>query len=77
MNKLQISKCPSCGSKNLKKVRKDWKSTELKNNYTVPSLEYFECPDCGEELFDHDAMNQIEQYSPNFKKHRSKNKIAA
>ena len=77
MSTLRIKKCPSCGSKNLKRIRKDWKSTGLKKNYNVPSLDYYVCPDCGEELFDQAAMNRIESYSPNLKKHSSKRKIAA
>jgi hypothetical protein len=36
----------------------------------VPNLEFEECPDCGERLFDHAAMQKIEAYSPAYK-HRA------
>jgi hypothetical protein len=35
-----------------------------------------ECPDCGERLFDHDAMRKIETYSPAYTKQRVTEKKA-
>jgi YgiT-type zinc finger domain-containing protein len=34
--------------------------------YEVPDLEFYECPDCGERLFDRAASRMIEQHSPAF-----------
>jgi len=34
--------------------------------YTVPDLEFYECPDCGERIYDREAMRKIEAYSPAF-----------
>ena len=42
----------------------------------VPNLEYYECPDCGERLFDHNAMQKIEAHSPAYAKLRAQKKSA-
>jgi len=36
--------------------------------YTVEELEFYECPDCGEKVYDRDAMRTIEANSPAFAK---------
>ena len=35
--------------------------------YTVPRLEFHECPDCGEKIYEPAAMRRIEAASPAFK----------
>ncbi|MCX7045240.1 MAG: YgiT-type zinc finger protein [Candidatus Sumerlaeota bacterium] len=62
--KLEITMCPSCGGKNIKHLCRDWKDDWQGHIYTVPSLEYWKCPDCGEELYDGEAMRKIEEYCP-------------
>ena len=52
--KVQISICPSCGSDRITKVQQDWTGKVGKQVYTVPSLEFYECPDCGESFVDED-----------------------
>ncbi len=66
MNKLQITICPSCGSTEIRKVRRDWSGQFGGRPYTVPSLEFYECPACGEKVYDRDAMRRIEDQSPAF-----------
>lgn len=39
--------------------------------YTVPRLEFYECSARGEEVYDREAMRQIESCSPPFGKNRS------
>ena len=63
---LKITICPTCGSDKIKKVRRNW--TSKKRTYVVPNLEYYECPDCNEKVFDREAMQKIESYSPIFAK---------
>jgi hypothetical protein len=46
-------------------------------NYVVPNVEYLECPDCSEQLFDHTAMQKIEAHSPAYAKHRAAEKRTA
>ena len=77
MNNLIIKKCPSCGSNNIQKVCKDWNSTSSGKKYSVKSLEYYECSNCGEELYDREAMRKIEAKSPVLKKLKSQRKEAA
>ena len=61
---LKIKTCPTCGSAGIKKMKKDWKGEYQGKTYTVPSLSFYECPDCGERLYDRDAMHRIEEKSP-------------
>jgi YgiT-type zinc finger domain-containing protein len=76
MDKLNITTCPSCGSKRIKRVRRDATRNFKGKEYTVPDLEYYECPDCGEKVYDREAMRQIEAHSPAFKRAASKRKPA-
>jgi YgiT-type zinc finger domain-containing protein len=76
MAKLNITTCPSCGGKRIKRVRRNWTGNFKGKEYTVPNLEYYECPDCGEKVYDREAMRQIEAHSPAFKRAASKRKPA-
>ncbi len=66
--KLEMTECPTCGSHRLNKVRRNWHDTYQGRTYVVPHLEFFECPDCGERLYDREAMRKIEAYSPAYHK---------
>ena len=70
MSELKIRHCPTCGSNRIKKVRRNWSSEVHGKPYTVPNLEFHECPDCGERLYSPEAMRKIESYSPAFAKRR-------
>ncbi|MCP4370172.1 MAG: type II toxin-antitoxin system MqsA family antitoxin [Deltaproteobacteria bacterium] len=74
---LHITVCPTCGKKNLKKICRDWIATFRGRKYTVPSLEFYECPDCGEKIYDRKAMQKIEAHSPAFVKQRAREKVPA
>ena len=63
---LKITKCPTCGSSKIRQVRRNWKGTFEGQDYTVPNLVFHECPDCGEEIYDREAMRRIEAHSPAF-----------
>lgn len=65
---LDIKTCPSCGSRNIKKVRRTWRGEFEGRRYTVPGLDFYECPDCGEKVYDREAMEKIEAHSPAFAK---------
>ncbi len=69
---FKISECPTCGSKAIWFVRVDWKSEFKGQTYTVPDLEFHECPDCGERLYGPEAMRKIEQHSPAYAKRRKR-----
>jgi len=69
--KLEVSECPTCGSARIKKVRRNWRDTYHGKAYVVPNLEFWECPDCGERLYDRDALRKIEAHSPAYPKPKS------
>ena len=73
---LHITECPTCGSSRIKWVRRNWGRSYKGKPYTVPNLEFYECPDCGERLFDHNAMQKIEAHSPAYAKSRAQKKSA-
>ena len=56
---LTITKCPTCGSNKIKKVRRKWSCTIHGQTYSVPRLEFHECPACGEKVYDREAMRKI------------------
>ena len=65
---VMIRHCPTCGSARIRRVRKGITDTYKGQKYTVPSVSFHECPDCGERLFDRVAMRHIETRSPAFRK---------
>ena len=68
---ITITKCPSCGSNRIKKVRRKWTAQFHGQTYSVPRLEFHECPACGEEVYNHEAMSKIEAHSPALVKARA------
>ncbi|MEW6357290.1 MAG: type II toxin-antitoxin system MqsA family antitoxin [Planctomycetota bacterium] len=65
---MRLTICPSCGSRRIKKVRRKWTGTFQGRTYVVPSLQFHECPDCGEKVYDREAMRKIEAHSPAFER---------
>ncbi|MBI4402366.1 MAG: YgiT-type zinc finger protein [Nitrospirae bacterium] len=65
---MKITSCPSCGSKKVRRVRRNWTGEFQGQTYTVPGLEFHECLDCSEKIYDREAMRKIEAYSPAFAK---------
>jgi len=68
---IQITRCPTCGSKHIKRVRRDVTLESRGEAYTVRALEFEECPDCGEKLYDHEAMQKLEAASPAYRRSRA------
>ena len=73
---FKVGSCPTCGSKRIKLLRRNWKDSFKGKPYTVPDLEFYECPNCGERLYDREAMRKIERYSPAYSKSRTQKKSA-
>jgi len=71
---IRITICPTCGSDKIKKLRRNWTRKVHGEAYTVPNLEYYECPDCGEKVYDREAMRKIEAHSPAFSKKQVRKK---
>jgi len=57
---IHITKCPTCGSRRIKKVRRAVRGVYKGQPYTVPGVQYHECPDCGEHVYQPEAMRKIE-----------------
>ena len=74
---LNITRCPTCDSARIRRVRKSLRRTCKSQAYVVPNLEFEKCPDCSERLFDHEAMRKIEAHSPAYAKRRAADKAAA
>lgn len=64
----EITTCPSCGSKNIRQVRRKWTGSCGGQTYTVEKLRFHECPACGEKVYSREAMRRIEASSPAFAK---------
>ena len=69
--KLQIKTCPACGSDRIKRVVRDVTRKHKDQTYTVPSVEFYDCPNCGEKVYDREAMLKIEAYSPAYHTNRA------
>ena len=66
--KLQIKTCPTCGSDRIRHVVRDLTRTYRDQTYTVPAVEFYDCPVCGEKVYDREAMLKIEACSPAYRK---------
>ncbi len=73
---INITTCPTCGGRKIKKVTRSFVDEFQGETYLVPSLEFHECPDCGERLYGPEAMRKIEAYSPAYAKQRKRRKAA-
>jgi YgiT-type zinc finger domain-containing protein len=76
MTRIKLTVCPNCYSKNLKKVRRTVSGTRQGKRYSVSGVEFYECPDCGEQIYDPAAMRQIEQRSRIGVRNKSEKRIA-
>ncbi len=72
---VQITHCPSCGSDKIKRVRRNWTGEYQGHVYTVPALEFYECPSCGERIYDRYAMRNIQAYSPAYTQRCAKEEL--
>lgn len=64
MARTNITHCPTCGSDQIKQVCRDWTNIYRGQSYVVPVLTFYECPVCGERVFDREAVAKIRVYSP-------------
>jgi len=62
--RLNIHLCPNCGSDQIAAVCRSLVREFEGESYTVPDLQFYECPVCEERIFDRDAMRKLQQYSP-------------
>jgi YgiT-type zinc finger domain-containing protein len=67
-DQLHIKICPTCGSERIKRVVRDVTRKYKGQTYTIPKVELYDCPNCGEKVYDREAMLKIETYSPAYRK---------
>ena len=73
MRSFCVSTCPSCGSTKIRAMRGKWSGSFKGKGYVVKDLRYFQCPRCGERVYDPEAMRRIQAVSPAFPKiHRGR-----
>lgn len=61
---MDIKYCPSCGGSRIKKTRGTVTRTHEGKRYSVSGVTYFACPDCGERVYDRQAVRKIQAKSP-------------
>lgn len=66
----QITRCPTCGSAKIRRLRKTVTRTHAGRTYVVPDLAFWDCPACGERVYDREAIRQIAARSPAYQKAR-------
>ena len=65
---LDITRCPTCSSDQINKVCRDWTGAYQGQSYVVPEVAFYECPVCGERVFDWESLGKIQARSPAFAK---------
>ena len=64
--RLKIKRCPNCGSDQIQLLRQDWVNEFHGQIYVVPDLEFYQCTQCSERVYDREVMRKIESSSPAF-----------
>ncbi|HUE05586.1 MAG TPA: YgiT-type zinc finger protein [Bryobacteraceae bacterium] len=59
-----ITYCPTCGSDEIKKVRRNWTGEFQGKTYTIPDLEFHQCPACWERVLGREALQRIKAVVP-------------
>jgi len=58
---VAIRRCPTCGSRRIRRQTVTVRATVRGKSATVPGLELEVCPECGEKLFDREASRRMEE----------------
>jgi len=61
---IDLKTCPTCGSRRIRRVRRNVTRTSQGREFNVPNLTFHECPDCGEQVYSPEAMERIEACRP-------------
>lgn len=59
-----IKTCPICGSKRIRRVKRNIESNRGGRAFIAHGIEIEQCPACGERLFGPEALAQIESQRP-------------
>ena len=72
LERLHLTHCPTCGSESIREVRRDVRRRVLDTEYTIRSLRFHECTDCGEKVYGRQALRRIQETSPAYSKAEAK-----
>jgi YgiT-type zinc finger domain-containing protein len=73
---VEIKICPQCNSDRIRKVCRTVTRSAAGREYTVPDLEFYECPDCGEHFYGMEASRKIDASSPAITQNATRRKTA-
>ena len=76
MTDLVIKTCPTCGSRRIRRVKRDIQSKRGGEKYVALGIEIEECPVCGERLFSPQSLEEIAAQRPPVQKRSRKRKSA-
>jgi YgiT-type zinc finger domain-containing protein len=62
MRTSTLRRCPSCGSRRIRRMKKSFRAKVGTRTVTIPDLEREICPVCKEEFFDREANTVIDAY---------------
>jgi YgiT-type zinc finger domain-containing protein len=62
--KFAVKTCPTCGSKRIRRVKRDIQSNPGGEPFVAHDIEIEECPHCGEQLFSPESLDQINARRP-------------
>lgn len=54
-----LKTCPICSGKRIHKVRRTFSQTIAGREFRVPNVECYECPDCGERIYDPAVADRV------------------
>jgi YgiT-type zinc finger domain-containing protein len=54
-----LKTCPICSGKRIHKVRRTFSQVIAGRKIRIPNVECYECPDCGEHIYDPAAADKV------------------
>ena len=76
MSQLTISTCPICGSRKIRRLKRDIKSNRGGVSFVARNIEIDECPNCQEQLFSPEALEKIDAQRAQSKKRGTRRRSA-
>ncbi len=58
--RIKIKECPTCGSSRIRAVKKTVQGERCGEPYSVSGVEFYECPVCGERVYDREAIRKVQ-----------------
>ena len=68
MTMKPLRTCPICSSRRIHKVRRTFSQTIAGSEVRIPNVECYECPNCGQRIYDPAAADKILDVHPRRKR---------